>query len=720
VGLAALVVVLVGAWRAMNDGDLDRQAPSPSGDPGSRSPGPSAVASKDGVLSARVSGRVLQSGAPVPKAQVTLKGAATFVGLTLDDGQFLFTDVPPGQYALGASKGESLSRTLGPITLTARSDERDLTLVLEVSGRLEGVVVDLLGHRPIAAANVESAGGRAVADLEGRFSVPTPPGPLWIDVSAPGYLRRSEWLSAPSGGKLEFVLSPASILEGAVLESEAPVAFATVWAEYQDGARSGTRSTVTMTDAAGQFRLETAAGALRLSTVTPRGTRVIGPLERVAVGEKKVGLLLVVKDAGFIDGLAVRDGQPLAGAQLSVIDAKTEQTVAMIATGLDGAFRIDSIVAGRFLVQARLGEWAAIAGPLEHQGTGATWNLAFPGGRGLHGRVEPPVAGALVRLRKPGWTGASVEGRTDALGRFHFEGVSEPRVWLDALSAQGSATATVSPGQDVVLHLEAAYVIIACVDGAGAKVTDGVVLARHLETGALHREPVLSADGVVRIPLARGSWELVLEASGRGRSSTVTVPVAAENVAHIRLSLEAFTSVSGTVRDAATQLPLEGASVTAFSGELGRGFRLSVLTDAQGGFWLPETPVGGVVRVAREGFTPQWKRAIEASAWAVSLSRAPAGRQDAEPTQFEGVGLVLEGREGLTYVTAVSEGGPAERSGVLKGDAIIAVDGVSVVGVPMEQIVGRVRGPSGTAVTVRFLRKGQEFELVLRRKLLAL
>ena len=67
---------------------------------------------------------------------------------------------------------------------------------------------------------------------------------------------------------------------------------------------------------------------------------------------------------------------------------------------------------------------------------------------------------------------------------------------------------------------------------------------------------------------------------------------------------------------------------------------------------------------------------------------------------FEGVGLLLHRAGDTTFVGQVLEGGPSKGSGLLPGDAILAVDGKSVVGIPADSVVARLRGPRGTRVTV--------------------
>jgi hypothetical protein len=525
---------------------------------------------------------------------------------------------------------------------------------------------------------------------------------------------------ALAGGRLDLVLTPAAHVEGYVLESGAPISNAAVWAEQTDGVHRGERTLTVFTDQQGHFVLEAPPGGLALTAVTPRGTRVQGPFVRLAVGERKQGVILEAGDASAAEGTVTRGGAPLPGAQLAAVDAASEEVAAWAVSAPDGRFRFDSLLPGKYLVQVRLaGGFVAIAGPFEHQGDGRAWNVAVNEGGVLSGRVEPPSAGVRVRWRSGAWAGPAVETVTDAQGVFRFEGLPLEWVSLDAEGPAGAATARAKPGDAVVLKLHKGPVIVRLMDDTGAPVTDGVLVARSSDTGAVRRHLVLAPDGVTRLELPNGRWELTLEVAGRGKSPPVLVNVTQAG-ADVRLSLETSITVRGTVRDASTQLPLENARVDAYSGPAGRGSRVGVLTDARGEFLLPPVPRSANLAVHRDGFAPQWRRAVDGDRWDVLLQPVPNARQPPDDVQFEGVGMVLEPSPTGARVAQVNEGGPADRAGVQPGDLILAVDGVATAGQPLAVIVGRIRGPAGTPVRITFERNGQPFELTIRRRLLTL
>jgi hypothetical protein len=672
---------------------------------------------------ARISGTVLEGERPVARARVSLRGASVLVALTLDDGRFLFDDVPSGAVYLSASTADAASDVLGPLRVQPGGELRDVVLRLAPAVSVEARLVDLLTRKPIAGATVLTPAQSGVTDTEGRFLLRGPRAQSWVELIAPGYLTRTEWVGlelAQSGGRLDVVMTPASRLEGVVTEAGTPVPAATVWAEFLDGAQRGDRSLTAFTDKQGRFRLETPAGMLKLTAVTPGGTRVKGPQLRVAVGESVTGLALEAGVVASAHGVVTRAGAPVAGAQVSAIDAQTEDLSAVATSRLDGTFRFDALAEGRYVVQVRAGALTTIAGPFVQQADGQPWLVSLDEGAVLEGRVEPAGAGVRVRWRAGAWAGPSAETVTDAAGAFRFEGLPAEWVSLEADGPAGGATARARPGEVVVLRLQKATVIVRLRDDTNQPVTDGVVLARSQDTGASRRQLVLAPDGVARLELPPGAWQLGLEVAGRGRSPDVSVQVLPEG-ADVTLTLETSVALSGRVVDAVTQLPMQGVRVEASSGEWGRATRVSVLTDARGEFLLPPVPRSASVSAWRTGYVAKWRRVADGGRWDVALqpSDDPRARTDGLP-QFEGVGMTLDGRTGNVLVVQVNEGSPAERAGVQPGDQLLAVDGEPVAGKRLDEVVNRVRGPAGSPVLLRFRRAGQDFELTVRRRLLTL
>ena len=81
-----------------------------------------------------------------------------------------------------------------------------------------------------------------------------------------------------------------------------------------------------------------------------------------------------------------------------------------------------------------------------------------------------------------------------------------------------------------------------------------------------------------------------------------------------------------------------------------------------------------------------------------------------EPLQgnFDGIGIRFNMLTDTLYVVEVIRNGPSEKVGIQAGDKIIYVDDISIAGVKMKNrdIVSKLKGPKGTTVHVRILRRG--------------
>jgi carboxyl-terminal processing protease len=67
---------------------------------------------------------------------------------------------------------------------------------------------------------------------------------------------------------------------------------------------------------------------------------------------------------------------------------------------------------------------------------------------------------------------------------------------------------------------------------------------------------------------------------------------------------------------------------------------------------------------------------------------------------FEGIGAYVSMEEGEITIVSPIGGSPAEAAGILPGDVILAVDGESVQGLSLNQVIGLIRGPANSAVVL--------------------
>jgi carboxyl-terminal processing protease len=73
-------------------------------------------------------------------------------------------------------------------------------------------------------------------------------------------------------------------------------------------------------------------------------------------------------------------------------------------------------------------------------------------------------------------------------------------------------------------------------------------------------------------------------------------------------------------------------------------------------------------------------------------------------TSEVGVGLRVAPAQGMLRVIGAADGSPAARLGIRRGDAIVAIDGVSTQGLRFDDALARLQGVSGTALKLRIER----------------
>jgi carboxyl-terminal processing protease len=85
--------------------------------------------------------------------------------------------------------------------------------------------------------------------------------------------------------------------------------------------------------------------------------------------------------------------------------------------------------------------------------------------------------------------------------------------------------------------------------------------------------------------------------------------------------------------------------------------------------------------------------------------------------KFGGVGIEITMEFSLIKVIAAIDGTPASKAGIKSGDYISKVNGQSIVGMKIGEVVKQLRGKPNTKVSVTILRKGEKapFDVVLRR-----
>src|SRR5919106_585796 len=80
-----------------------------------------------------------------------------------------------------------------------------------------------------------------------------------------------------------------------------------------------------------------------------------------------------------------------------------------------------------------------------------------------------------------------------------------------------------------------------------------------------------------------------------------------------------------------------------------------------------------------------------------------------------GIGIQLEEKNGEVVVAAPIDGSPAEEAGISSDDVLLAVDGKSVRGDEVSEVVEKVKGPEGTSVELTVRHDGERRAYDLQR-----
>ena len=90
--------------------------------------------------------------------------------------------------------------------------------------------------------------------------------------------------------------------------------------------------------------------------------------------------------------------------------------------------------------------------------------------------------------------------------------------------------------------------------------------------------------------------------------------------------------------------------------------------------------------------------------------------QEQKDNAYVGIGVTIQQDEHGYLIVKLTQDGPAEEAGLLAGDVIVAVDGTSIVGMPMDEGKALVKGEAGTKVRITVLRDQQEKTFIVERK----
>jgi carboxyl-terminal processing protease len=87
--------------------------------------------------------------------------------------------------------------------------------------------------------------------------------------------------------------------------------------------------------------------------------------------------------------------------------------------------------------------------------------------------------------------------------------------------------------------------------------------------------------------------------------------------------------------------------------------------------------------------------------------------------EYGGLGIEVTAQDGFVKVVSPMDGTPASRAGIKSGDYLTAIDGKSIVGLPLNDAVKQMRGAVGSNIAVTVVRENVEpFDVSLTREVI--
>ena len=215
-----------------------------------------------------------QTGLPLAGVTVTCDSGCPVVAPTDGGGNYAFTNVPPGTYALTFSDGRYVTQTASAVIVVAGTTTVINTVALTEDGGISGTVTDEQTTQPIPGATVTCAAcpvTTATTDNSGDYAfMNVPNGTAYsITVSAAGYVTQTlagVSVSGPNDTTIGMVLTEVGGVSGAVVAagSLTPIQNATLTCTCANG--------TVPTDASGAYTfMQVTPGSAYTVSVTAAG-----------------------------------------------------------------------------------------------------------------------------------------------------------------------------------------------------------------------------------------------------------------------------------------------------------------------------------------------------------------------------------------------------------------------------------------------------------------
>jgi hypothetical protein len=347
--------------------------------------------------------------------------------------------------------------------------------------------------------------------------------------TADGYAPATRKVEVPAPGDVIFELSPSSFIEGHVMGPDGtPAAGAEVRAEGLDEAA--------VSSTQGAFALAVSPGRTRLvATLGTFGATIVAPW--VGAGASLHGVVLRLQTGAAIKGTVVerRQGNPLAGAELSVSLSRGSAPFAKTIADARGRFAFTALPPGSYeLSGGAPGFLSTGVGTIVlSSGQRFATELKLSRAGSIHGVVRDengkPVPIAFVRKAYGPETDAGDDGS------YRLEGLEAGLVWLVATRTRGEdgtdERVELKEGEDIEHDL-----VVSATGSISGRVMSASKrpLSPRLRVGAHDRSSYLSSRhvevdsaGHYRLLVPPGTYGVFVEGDRRGPDAHATAIVLA-------------------------------------------------------------------------------------------------------------------------------------------------------------------------------------------------
>jgi protocatechuate 3,4-dioxygenase beta subunit len=631
-----------------------------------------------------------------------------------------------------------------PATQQREEAAHDEEPTAEQTPFIAGRVVDSTGA-PVEEATVELDEGPSVqTDADGRFRLDDlEPGAYQLDARAEGFaeagprgMRRVEVVLSEEAGEsavagLELALHRPAAVHARVVASGRPVADARIGLYYQssDGLTGPLEpfvvDAVATSDEQGDVELDDIApGRLRLLVeaddyaLTESGELYLEP------GETLEDVVVDLDPSATVFGEVVdTDGDPVH-ARLVLRGGPLSRS-RVIENDKDGRYAFRDLAAGTYVVEASAPGFRTelVEGVEAAAGESTPSDIVMERAAGVFGRVVGPdgagVESSFVWITRPRARPKVLS--TDEDGRFEWDEARGDSYTATAVSQHygSSSRVQIQRGREATLELGEGGAVSGRVIGPDGRPVASFGIGvetievdgpRPYRPASVGTHDVNDSAGRFRFESLRPGtyWFRVQTSQYASATSERVVVRPGRESSGVTIRVGDGGRVAGRVTDADSGQPVAGASVVVF--EPGSPFPPhQTRTDADGRYALDGVPPGRrSLRVAKKGYLSSVAAGVQVAAGGEASRHVEIRRQKpGERMQFHGIGATLRKTDDGVLVQGVMDGHPASEFGLERGDHIRGVDGESVDGMRLVDVIERIRGQQGVPVELEVERRGQ-------------